>query len=151
MFSNKKCANHPSKAALSFCHCCKEFFCEDCLAEGVDDYYYCLRPACASVLRKLRDDKDRSIRNAYAHWFCERCLNATTNESSGSLHTINGFGTLFLGSHDQCPVCKSCITTEWNCFFFVPFFPVAKYRVIFGSGNSFFGGRGFVSRRLREK
>ena len=39
------CMNHPDKKALSFCHSCKEYFCEDCLEEG-NEYYYCKREAC---------------------------------------------------------------------------------------------------------
>lgn len=39
------CRNHPLKKALSFCHICREYYCEDCLEEGVE-YYYCKKRSC---------------------------------------------------------------------------------------------------------
>jgi len=46
MISEKHiCQNHPEKAALSFCHHCKEHFCSNCLNEG-KEYYYCNRVDC---------------------------------------------------------------------------------------------------------
>ncbi|MFZ1519206.1 MAG: RDD family protein [Ignavibacteriaceae bacterium] len=45
--SHKKtfCINHPQKIALSFCHHCQEYFCDECLNEGLV-YYYCNKEEC---------------------------------------------------------------------------------------------------------
>ncbi len=45
------CINHPEKKALSFCHNCKEYFCKDCLVEGLT-YYYCKKSECNSYIEK---------------------------------------------------------------------------------------------------
>ena len=39
------CINHPSKKAVSFCHNCGEYYCADCLTEGMN-YYYCNKEDC---------------------------------------------------------------------------------------------------------
>ncbi len=40
-----KCFNHPTQAALSSCHVCKNHYCAECLTEGVE-YYYCQKEEC---------------------------------------------------------------------------------------------------------
>jgi len=30
----EKCFNHPDKKAISYCHSCGKYFCEDCLSIG---------------------------------------------------------------------------------------------------------------------
>ena len=39
------CKNHPNKIALSLCHSCGEYYCSDCLNEGLE-YYYCKNEKC---------------------------------------------------------------------------------------------------------
>lgn len=46
-----KCYNHPDRRALSICHSCKRYFCEDCLVVGVE-YYYCKSPECQKVYKR---------------------------------------------------------------------------------------------------
>lgn len=48
------CVNHTERKAMSFCHKCKQFFCEECLVAG-DEYYYCRRDDCQAEMVKLRD------------------------------------------------------------------------------------------------
>lgn len=55
MFADKRCAIHPSRAALSFCQCCKEFFCEYCLTEAR------WVPEAAVTLRALRQETMRKL------------------------------------------------------------------------------------------
>lgn len=45
------CYNHPAKDALSFCHNCKTYYCEECLTEG-KEFYYCKKPECQKMLQK---------------------------------------------------------------------------------------------------
>lgn len=46
-----KCINHPTRDALSFCKSCGEYYCADCLHEGVE-YYYCDREACQQIYQQ---------------------------------------------------------------------------------------------------
>lgn len=45
------CVNHPEKEALSFCHSCGKYFCNECLVEG-NEYYYCNSEKCQEELKK---------------------------------------------------------------------------------------------------
>jgi hypothetical protein len=45
------CENHPDKKALSLCHSCGEYFCSDCLNEGLE-FYYCKKNECVKALNK---------------------------------------------------------------------------------------------------
>lgn len=42
------CKNHPNKIALSLCHSCGEYYCSDCLNEGLE-YYYCKNEKCNNI------------------------------------------------------------------------------------------------------
>lgn len=42
------CKNHPNKIALSLCHSCGEYYCFDCLNEGLE-YYYCKNEKCNNI------------------------------------------------------------------------------------------------------
>lgn len=53
----KTCFNHPAKKALSKCHGCGNYFCEECLDEGLE-YYYCRRPECQSLRLQELSGKD---------------------------------------------------------------------------------------------
>jgi hypothetical protein len=48
MNDRQKCLNHPERHAVSFCHGCGKFFCEECLVEG-PEYYYCRRESCMKL------------------------------------------------------------------------------------------------------
>lgn len=56
--------------------------------------------------------------------------------SPPSLRTINGIGFTLYGSTDVDSATGSYLTTYYFCFFFVPLFPICRYRVI-RSGNSY--------------
>lgn len=47
----EKCYNHPEKKALSRCHSCKRYSCEECLLVG-PEYYYCTDEHCQEAYRK---------------------------------------------------------------------------------------------------
>ena len=40
-----QCKNHSDREALSLCHSCKEYYCRECLDEGVEDYF-CFKDSC---------------------------------------------------------------------------------------------------------
>ena len=50
------CKNHPNKIALSLCHSCGEYFCSDCLNEGLE-YYYCNKDECNKKFQKELSQK----------------------------------------------------------------------------------------------
>lgn len=60
---SKRCFNHPEKQALSLCHSCKKYYCEDCLTAG-NKYYYCKNNKCQSLLNeeKARINQEKSAR-----------------------------------------------------------------------------------------
>ena len=53
-----------------------------------------------------------------------------------SLSTINGIGFTLYGSTDLDPENGSCLATYYFVFFFIPIFPICRYRVI-RNGNSY--------------
>lgn len=50
--------------------------------------------------------------------------------SAPSLHTINGIGFKLYGSTDKDHEMGSCLSTYYFVFFFIPIFPICRYRVI---------------------
>jgi uncharacterized RDD family membrane protein YckC len=61
-----KCTIHSEKMALSACHCCGEFFCEECLNEGTE-YYYCNKPECYEEF--LKEEPKDEIFPRYSDMF----------------------------------------------------------------------------------
>lgn len=55
----KTCFNHPDKKALSVCHGCGRYYCEECLHEGIE-YYYCRGPECQSLLKQELSGKNET-------------------------------------------------------------------------------------------
>jgi len=55
----QKCFNHPEKKALSFCHACGCYFCEDCLVEGLE-YWYCKNTKCQKT-REIEQKDEKKI------------------------------------------------------------------------------------------
>ncbi|MES2242551.1 MAG: hypothetical protein V4639_06735 [Pseudomonadota bacterium] len=62
--------------------------------------------------------------------------------SAPSLSSINGIGFTLYGSTDQNPSNGSYMATYYFVFFFVPIFPIARYRVIPNGGGYRFLGKG---------
>ena len=60
--------------------------------------------------------------------FCERCRAESTDESPGSISTINGVGRKFYGNKAPCPECGSAIRTLWYTFADIPLIPIGSYR-----------------------
>ncbi len=44
------CVNHPGMEAVSFCHQCQDWLCNDCAVEG-PEHYYCRKPECLKTLK----------------------------------------------------------------------------------------------------
>jgi len=59
-----------------------------------------------------------------------------------SLSTINGIGVTLYGSTDKNPSDGSYMATYYFVFFFIPVFPIARYRVIPTGGGYRFLGKG---------
>ncbi|PJB00507.1 MAG: hypothetical protein CO128_00470 [Ignavibacteriales bacterium CG_4_9_14_3_um_filter_30_11] len=49
------CKNHQGIIAVNICHCCGNYFCENCLVEGAI-YYYCTNETCQKELQKESAD-----------------------------------------------------------------------------------------------
>ena len=93
------------------------------------------RTYCSAVCRKWMGEGPRQ--------FCQRCLFESGPESSGNLQRINGIGTTFVGSSDECGECASVVRRVWFTVLYLPLIPLRKYRVLQISPQQFF------SRRLR--
>lgn len=149
VFGNQKCSNHPHKRALSFCKACNEFFCENCLTEAAG-YYFCQKPTCVASGNFATKQIAHQKRESFKRYFCERCLDETENESSDSISSLNGIGLRFISSSKPCSDCGSVKASVWFCILFIPLIRIERYRVVFGSGSSFFLGQKFVSRKLKK-
>ena len=157
LFSDKKCINHIEREAFNLCWHCKEHFCRECLDSGEGGgYYHCKKTVCQKSKESSRKAADAArvaaeaaVVASHAKIFCPVCMAATTSDSSGSCHRINDHGWTLISGWKTCKACKSVEARAWTTFGFLPIFPHEKYRVIWGDGNSFLGGRRFVSRRLK--
>lgn len=134
MSIKKKCSNHPEKDALSFCHACKSFFCEDCLIEG-PRHYYCKSSTCRALyyqeLDYLRDPR-----------FCPQCLEETTDESAGDIVSVNFIGDKFAyEGREECPTCGSRVVEKIGSFFGRK----GSFRVIFMPDDQ----TKFISRKMK--
>lgn len=65
----------------------------------------------------------------------------TPIESAPSLRTVNGIGFALYGSTDHEPELKSYLSTYYFVFFFIPIFPIRRYRVIPTEGGYRFLGK----------
>jgi hypothetical protein len=134
------CSNHPDIKALSLCHFCKVYYCEDCLVEGID-YYYCKENKCQEA--KLREtsahnEVDRSkgtdapkvMIDGGAVGFCNKCMQ-TTIKSSISKGFFSHY-VLLLNERDACKICGSVIMDLKSQPLIVPFFRLnlGSYRII---------------------
>jgi hypothetical protein len=142
VLASKKCAVHSDKRALSFCQCCKEFFCENCLTEA-GDYYFCAKPACVLASQEAVISKKEAARAVYASWFCDTCIDATEDSGGKTFLITPVVSVLLLGKKAQCPRCGSVQKGAWICIFFIPIFCIGRYRVIW------LGRKKLVTRRLK--
>jgi hypothetical protein len=89
----------------------------------------------SSVRQRLQDNLAIAIRNA------ERLGGLSPLKNAPVLYTVNGIGMKLYGSSEARPD-GSVMTTYYFVFFFIPIFPIARYRVI-QNGNSYqFLGKG---------
>ncbi len=121
------CINHPNKKALSFCHICKNYYCEECLIEG-KEYYYCHQTQCYNVYleerRKITESYETNPR------FCPKCLDETLPESTGNLDTTNFVGTTLIDMGNRCSVCNSYVVKKCYIIFGIPVKSYGYYRII---------------------
>ena len=75
--------------------------------------------------------------------FCKSCDAATTPQSAGSTHTLNGIGTKIYGSNSPCSQCGSVIQAKFFCFLYIPVIPLGKYRIKWASPSR------YISRKLK--
>ena len=61
--------------------------------------------------------------------FCRACIDSSAPESAGDSISFNGIGSTFYGSRDRCPTCHSVVRAQWLCFFFIPVYPLGRYRL----------------------
>ncbi len=150
MFNDKRCTNHPAKRALSFCHCCKEFYCEACLTEAAD-YYFCTLPDCETAASSAVAAAHEASRASYAQLFCPQCID-TTEAKPGAMRLLlmNGIGFRLGRSTNECPICHSVEARVWFCLFFLPIFPVTRYRLVFIGRDSFITRRPKLTRATND-
>jgi hypothetical protein len=111
-----------------------------CLVKTVPDRRYLPgknpRPAGAEVARN-------------AQGYCQYCVDETTDESPGSVSTMNGIGTALMGTRwsskglDRCPICGSEVKQKWSTFGF-GVKPSGTYRILYLGGvftKKYFGRR----------
>ncbi|HEX7153165.1 MAG TPA: hypothetical protein VF618_16890 [Thermoanaerobaculia bacterium] len=101
----------------------------------------------ARIISGVRDEEglfcSMECRNFFVvPGFCDTCLSASTDVSSGGTFTFNGVGTKLYGSKGPCEICGSVIQTAFICLLFVPVIPLARYRVKYVSPTR------FLSRKL---
>lgn len=94
-------------------------------------------------VRAIRDDRGSFCSQACRSWaafprFCERCISASSDVSSGGTATINGIGTKLYGSGDRCPTCNSVIKRLFFCLVYIPLIPLGKFRVKHVTPSRFF-------------
>jgi len=85
--------------------------------------------------QRIEDDiTDDSI--GQIQGFCEDCISETTDESPGNANTINGIGTMLMGTRffqkglNPCSKCHSVIQTKWFTIGF-GVNPLGTYRILY--------------------
>ena len=78
--------------------------------------------------------------------FCQACLAETTEESVGTVFSVNLIGTHLWGDSDPCSACGSIVQRKWLCIM-MPLVPLGKYRVIH-LGHWFMSSK-FIGRKLK--
>ena len=137
---DKYCNNHPDVKALSFCHSCNEYFCENCLEEAIE-YYYCKKRSCQEAKRgeaAVHDEVDKSegtdtpkiLINGKAVGFCKKCMGETNSRSISKGFSIRN--AVIINERELCEKCGSVIMDLKKQLPFLPFFwrIVGTYRII---------------------
>jgi hypothetical protein len=75
--------------------------------------------------------------------FCDACVAASWPFAAGDSIRINGIGTAFYGTSDACKTCGSVVRRQFFCIFFIPLFPMGKFRVKYVSPNRYLSRRAF--------
>lgn len=104
------------------------------------------------VVSPLRDKTGRVFcSSACLEWFngprtfCKKCLSETIASSSHGLPVrINGIGITLMGFSSKCATCGSVVRREVITIFFLPVFPLKRYRVLYVTRRSFY------SRQMKE-
>ncbi len=90
------------------------------------------------VLEKINEDLAIVKKNAHQETIWN---NLKPIKEAPSMHTINGFGTTLYGRSDYDPDSETYVSTLYFVVFFIPLFPIARYRIKkMGDGKfSFYG------------
>jgi hypothetical protein len=137
----ERCKNHPHEKAISFCFSCKEYFCSDCLDEGVE-HYFCKNTQCQEnrtnennlhdeVRQSNETDNPKLLVDGSAIGFCDNCKGETnTNSISKSLFNLRR--AVLVNERERCKECGSVIMDLKKPLPLIPLFwrNVATYRVI---------------------
>jgi hypothetical protein len=157
------CKNHSNVKALSFCHSCKEYFCENCLEESIE-YYYCKKKSCQEAKRReavAHDEVDKSkgsdtpkiLIDGKAVGFCEKCMGETNSESISKGFSIRN--AIIINEREPCEVCGSVIMDLKKKLPIIPFIwrNVGSYRIIktwdLDPDALFLHRNKFISRKLK--
>ena len=137
---DKFCKNHPNVKALSFCHSCKEYFCENCVEESVE-FYYCKKSLCQEAMRgeaTEHDEVDKSkgtdtpkiLNSGKAVGFCENCIGETDSESISKGFSIRN--AFIFNEREPCEICGSVKINLKKKVPIIPLFwrDVGSYRII---------------------
>ena len=101
----------------------------------------------------IRQDDDifcsEGCRRFHGHpGFCASCEEATVDEPTGSVWSINGTGMRLIGACKRCETCNSVTTRLYFCFAFIPIIPLNRYRVLYAAKTPVSGS--FLSRRMKS-
>jgi hypothetical protein len=86
--------------------------------------------------RDARTERATSLNESRSGPFCYTCTASTTSKSAGDLLTVNGSGHMLYGWSGRCNCCQSVIKRLFICLFYVPVWPLARYRVIYSQEES---------------
>ncbi len=113
-----------------------EIACEECRSRGIT----------AKDIEQFPAVLAQTVRESMG--FCEKCWNATTDESPGSTFTFNFlYGTRLHNEGDECPECGSVRASKWF-WFLLPVSKLGTYRVIYKTRGIL--SKSWVGRKLKD-
>jgi hypothetical protein len=99
----------------------------------------------AESLATFRADAADAVRHSLG--FCQKCFDATTDDTPGSTFTVNWLiGTRLHDEGDVCPECSSVRASLW-LWFLIPIMRVGTYRIIYTKRD--ISSKEWVGRKMR--
>jgi hypothetical protein len=100
----------------------------------------------AETLATFRAEAADAVRHSLG--FCQKCFDATTDDTPGSTFTVNWlFGTRLRDEGDTCTECGSVRASLW-AWFLIPIMRVGTYRIIYTKRE--LSSREWVGRRTKD-